>query len=1083
MLVLAVGCGGGGGGQEDDGAAPDGLDAALLRLAGERHGMDGDPASERGLVQVPPDSDPMVKLGQILFFSQTLSGGFDSACGTCHHPDFAGSDGLSIAVGVVPERRSIVGPERRVDHRRDPDPRADGGPNMHRNSLTTFNASLFDRAMMYDGRVFVLDDRIVPGGHGQDIRTPESGNTADTTPLDGLMEFNTKNPLVNDNEMRGFLYTDLTTPVAYRERLVARLRGQADTRYLDDPVAAAGNWLALFRDALGEPRGTAEELITIGVVQRALAAYIDAAIFVDTPWRSYLEGDRSALSRDAKRGAWLFLAPPDEGGLGCAVCHAGDRFTDEGYYNVGFPQIGRGFGRADRKDFGRWSQSRRAEDIHAFRVPSLLNVARTAPYGHAGTFASLARTIAYHADPKGQVDLFDFSLQHLEQFRGRGSLYGYAESHTREAMAAGSFTAVERLLPRRALGADELRQLTAFLESLTDRCVADPSCVGRWTPAPGEDPDGHLLVRGDGTAAPVDIDAERPAHYPDEVALAFPGLAPRATFADVEDCAPAPALGDNTGEARFTLRSADPGFGLADPHGFSAETWFVEDRSQLEAVMIAGGVTATYLNDDCWPDLAFAGGDIAGMRFYENLAGTAFRPLSGLLDGDPGSAFTGVAVADLDGDYRRELLLTNLFEGEIPIYSPTAGGRYARIAGLPMARHTFAISFSPLDETGYPYFYTSHWSAGSGNAGTSPALWRNDGRLLRPWDEEAGTTSAHVDQRFNFTSKFVDLTGDGHADLLIASDFGTSQTLVNDGDGGFVNVTDEEVVTDENGMGATLLDADNDGGLEWFVTSVMHPGRDKPAGNWGVTGNRLYRNVGAGGHLRLEDVTDAAGVRDGAWGWGACAADFDNDGFVDLFHVNGFGHIPASVDDGRTKEKYDRSTAAYFQDKPARLFMNDGDGTFTERASAWEIDTPSEGRGVVCFDYDRDGDVDVVVLDHSRGFQFFENRIGHGEGRRFLAVRLVGAAPNTDAIGARVRVTADPGNGHGSQTMQRLAQAASNYSSQNPPDLHFGLGTAAKVTRLSVTWPDGTELVCDEIPANRFLVLDRRDGSAACAAP
>jgi hypothetical protein len=321
--------------------------------------------------------------------------------------------------------------------------------------------------------------------------------------------------------------------------------------------------------------------------------------------------------------------------------------------------------------------------------------------------------------------------------------------------------------------------------------------------------------------------------------------------------------------------------------------------------------------------------------------------------------------------------------------------------------------------------------------------------------------------------------------LVLASDFSTSQTLVNrpDGSGGFVfaNVTGREVISDENGMGATVLDRNNDGVLEWFVTSIWDPDGEAEA-NWGVTGNRLYENISTDGELAFKDITEEAGVRDGLWGWGACAADFDNDGFIDLFHVNGFGYIPSEVDNGSAKQQYDNLTANQFQGTPPRLFMNNGDGTFTERAEEWDIDVPSEGRGVVCFDYDRDGDMDIAVLDHSSGLQFFENRMGSHD-NHFLNVRLVGEFPNTDAIGARVSVTADVGGGHGIQTMLRLSNANSNFNSQNPPDLHFGLGEAVIADQIQVDWPDGSQLVCEDVAVNRFLVLDQRNGQTACSAP
>jgi len=144
---------------------------------------------------------------------------------------------------------------------------------------------------------------------------------------------------------------------------------------------------------------------------------------------------------------------------------------------------------------------------------------------------------------------------------------------------------------------------------------------------------------------------------------------------------------------------------------------------------------------------------------------------------------------------------------------------------------------------------------------------------------------------------------------------------------------------------------------------------------------------------------------------------------------------------------------------------------------------PSEGRGLACFDYDRDGDVDIAVFDHSKRLQFFENKTGNGDGSRFLNVRLVGESPNTDALGARVYVTADVGGQFGQQTMMRVSQANSNFNSQNLPDMHFGLGYADSIQTLSVTWPDGSELVCDDLPVNGFVVIDQRQGSGAGVCP
>lgn len=1087
LLVLAACRGGGGDGAPAAAVQTSAIDQPLRELATTRLGLTGNAAAPRGLTQVVPDDDPMVKLGQLLFFSQTLSASYDVSCGTCHHPDFGGSDGLSISIGVVPRVPSVVGPGRQVDPLLDLDPSADGGPNMHRNSITTFNAALMDRNMMFDGRVLVLESATIAGGHGQEIQTPESGQRADADPVDGLLEFTVKGPIVNDNEMRGFLYTDYPTAAAYREHLVDRLRGVVDTQYNPNADAAA-NWLALFRDAFDDPAAAAEEVITMPNVQRALSAYVASQTFVDTPWKDYLQGDDDALSERAKEGALLFLLPLSEGGFGCAACHSGDRFSDEAFHNVGFPQIGRGFLRADRNDFGRWSTTRASTDLHAFRTPGLLNVAMTAPYGHAGSFQTLEELIRYHVDPREEVNRFDFRLRGLDQFFGTGLFYAHAEPHTRAAIAEGNFAEAEALLPARLPTSLEVARLKSFLESLTDRCVATPACANQWTPDAAEDPDGHLLVR-DVSLGGFDVDASGPGDYPQQISLVFPPTAGRATFADVESCVDGLAVQDNTGETLFTEQT-DPGFGLTDAHAYSAYAWFGAERgSLLEATMIGGGVSAAYLTDDCWPDLIYTG-DVA-LVAYENVAGNSFQKLD-VLGAAADFEYTGAAVADLNGDYRRELVLGNLLPGEVPILAQDGTGVYARIGALPMVRPTYGISFAPLDDTGYPYFYLAHWSGGSGNDGfTSPALWKNDGAILMPWDEQAGTSAAYIDQRFNFTPKFADFTGDGLIDLVVASDFSTSSTLRNVAATAqeppvFAGETNRDVITDENGMGSTLLDIDNDGNLEWFVTSVFE-NSDMPAtGNWGQTGNRLYRNISTIDGIAFSDITTQAGVRIGHWGWGACAADVNNDGFIDLFHVNGFGYIPNGVvTDERSAADQTRylELAGQFQFTASRLFINDGDGTFTESANDWGIDAGSEGRGLTCFDFDRDGDIDIAVLGHSVGLQFFENRSGSGLGRHFINVRLVGAPPNTDAIGARVYVTADIGGGFGSQTQLRLGEASSNFNSQNPPDLHFGVGQADNIDELRVVWPDQTELICNDVAANQFLVLDQRDGDAACPAP
>jgi cytochrome c peroxidase len=1080
-----------GGGRLDAGPMESVLDESLREVLIDQ-ALTGDPATPRQQLQRTPAEDPKIKLGQLLFFSHSLSGDLTVSCATCHHPDFGGADSLSLGLGVAAMDAAAVGPERQLNPAKDLDPAADGGPNMHRNSQTVFNAALFDRSMTFDGRVFVLDEEVKPGGMGQTIRTPESGNLYDSSAADGLLEVVSKFPLTNHNEMRAYLFS-AESQEQYREHLVARLRGDRDDGYLSPGGPA--NWLALFRQAFAQPDASAEEIMTLVNVQRALGAFMKSLIFIESPWKRYVEGDEAAISKSAKRGALLFYRLNAEGGLGCASCHGGDFFTNENFYNVGFPQIGRGFMRPEKDDIGRWNVTRREEDKYAFRVPSLLNIGMTMPYGHAGSFDRLADAMRYHSNPREAINRFDFSLSELAQFQA-GMSYPYAESHTQTAIDATSFSLAEPLLPGRDLTDEEVADLTAFLLTLTDDCVKDPVCRNQWIPTLAEDPDGNLLVRDVNPAAEPDVPPEptpneddppaAPTDYPKTKELTFnaPAL---TTFAELGACEALPyGLADNTGLPVFVPRHDVP-FGLYDqqgqpvhPHGFSAETWDVSNESTSgQPTMIAGGVSATYLDDDCWLDLAYAGGDRSGMVFYKNRGGQMGFDAIDLLEDDPGGSFTGVGSVDLNGDYRRELLFGNLEQKKLPIYSSGEGGGYYRVATLSISRHTYGMSFADTNHDGYPDVYLAHWFPD--NVLTAPAFWKNNaGGELEHYDEESGLSNDDLSQDWNFSPQFADMNADGEIDLMLASDFGTSVAMQGIGNGIFTNVTDRRVITDENGMGSALGDYDNDGDLDWFVTSILDPDGEAE-GNWGVTGNRLYRNdSGQEQQIQLKNVTEAAGVADGNWGWGACFADFDNDGYLDIFHVNGFGNIPSDVVvtfEDEARRRYYRSIAAEYFDSLPRLFINQGNGTFKDQAVEWGL-LPSDGRGITCLDYDRDGDMDVALLDHSNGLQFFESQVGHESGRRFLSVRLVGAAPNTEALGATVRVIADVGGDFGVQTQTRVSMANTNFNGQNPPDLHFGMGTAEQAD-LTIIWAeDGGTWQCDGVDTNQFLIFDQRSPGA-----
>jgi hypothetical protein len=157
-------------------------------------------------------------------------------------------------------------------------------------------------------------------------------------------------------------------------------------------------------------------------------------------------------------------------------------------------------------------------------------------------------------------------------------------------------------------------------------------------------------------------------------------------------------------------------------------------------------------------------------------------------------------------------------------------------------------------------------------------------------------------------------------------------------------------------------------------------------------------------------------------------------------------------------------TTAPFEQDPSRLFVSDQQGGFTERAVALGIADKGQGRGIACFDYDRDGDIDIYVANNRQAPLLYENR---GLTRHWLEVDVAGEALNSAAIGARIYVTVD------GTTQMRELNAGSNYMSQNPALAHFGLGSATRVEILRVVWPSGDVRELLDVAADQILTVTK----------
>ena len=228
-------------------------------------------------------------------------------------------------------------------------------------------------------------------------------------------------------------------------------------------------------------------------------------VFIDSPWRRYVEGDRDALTDQQKQGALLFFGAPNEGGAGCAACHNGPLFSDGQHHVVAFPQIGPGKGDGNNDDFGRERETGDSDDRYRFRTASLLNIELSAPYGHAGSYETLEDVVRHYNNPEGQVNRYfnDGGWCDLPQFDGIAnctSLYPDAESNTDLALAKldqERRDGTSRFANIR-LNNNEVDQLVAFLRSLTDSCTQDRTCLADWIADETDDnPDDQVLIAVD----------------------------------------------------------------------------------------------------------------------------------------------------------------------------------------------------------------------------------------------------------------------------------------------------------------------------------------------------------------------------------------------------------------------------------------------------------------------------------------------------------------------------------------------------------------------------------------------------------
>ena len=536
---------------------------------------------------------------------------------------------------------------------------------------------------------------------------------------------------------------------------------------------------------------------------------------------------------------------------------------------------------------------------------------------------------------------------------------------------------------------------------------------------------GHVAVRCDGGACAVEC---LPGFGDDDGDLAQ---------ADGNGC-------EAYSGPRFTDVTAAAGVGYLHFHRLTPGVCQLNGGQCVEDFMTGGAAAGDY-DGDGWVDLFVTRLDARDILFRNRGDGT-FEDVSlgaGLTDRWQSN---GAVFCDVDRDGDLDLHVTTMGEERFLLYVNDGAGGFdeqgrqrGAAAESDQPRAGFSVACGDYDRDGWPDLHvTENRIQGMELPGARAhvRLLRNRGEA-GPGTFEDVTDAAGVSLDglapfavYAYTSTFSDLDDDGWPDLLIAGDRHTSRLFWNDGAGGFIDGTEAAGVgTDDSGMGSAVGDYDGDGRLDWFVTAIHeHSFCDAPPCPLLYSGNRLYRNEGG---RRFSDRTDEVGVRNGFWGWGASFLDYDNDGDLDIVATNGANSEPWNSD-------------------PMRLWRNDG-GAMDEVSEAAGLDDRGDGKGLLVFDYDDDGDLDVFVVRNEDSPRLYRNDgvgdPGAGVGG-WLRVRLEGGSSVRQGLGARIEL--HPAGGGAVQV--REVRAGSNYLGQSEVTAHFGLGGAG-VDRLVVRWP------------------------------
>lgn len=435
----------------------------------------------------------------------------------------------------------------------------------------------------------------------------------------------------------------------------------------------------------------------------------------------------------------------------------------------------------------------------------------------------------------------------------------------------------------------------------------------------------------------------------------------------------------------------------------------------------------------------------------------------------------GVSIVDYDQDGWEDIYFTRL-NGANRLYHNNGDGTYSELseaAGLAYSGSSMSAAWGDLDNDGWPDLVL-------GNRDVASKIYHNngDGTFTDQSEMVGFATTAKVQAVL-----LADIDNDGWLDIYLANFDSPNALYINQGSGQFKEESQNRgALDDKKAMGSIFFDYDNDGDQDLYLTHDANQA------------NILYQNDGAG---YFTDVSVGAGVNFAGQGMGVDAADYNNDGYLDLYITNLYENVlflnerdgtfsdqslVAGVTDrgmgwGTTWIDYDNDgwqdlyvcnetlfpVNGTFYDNV--MYQNQGNGSFSPTSANSVLASPLGGYGAVAADLDKNGLVDIVIANSglSDGNQLLQNQAQNDY--HWVVFSLEGTQSNRSAIGARVTIKA------GELELCDQIMSGNSFASQNSLRLHFGLGEASQIDELDIYWPSGQKEHFEQLEVDRYYEI------------